>query len=331
MFSSKLVLIFGISAMAGWAESSATVSGPVTGFIFDGQTASLRPMLGIPGAAYLGAPAVSKIDAAAVSPDGSAALAVQAGRLVLYTGLRNAAPAVVTIPGAIAADRFAWAADSGSAAVYSSKSGQAQILSKLAQTPAAGAAIGLTGMAGTVTALAFDGQRILFGVESATAGGIYSVDAHAAPQRIAPAASPSAIGLAGADLYFADKQSQQIWQVQSYAGTSAAVLFANDSSISSPAGVQLSADGQRLYVANAGSRKLAVYDIASRAPAQSIALTCTPTRLDHFGDSSVLLLNDTGQGPLYVLSDSHAAKPAVYFVPAPAPANWREKIRRRPI
>jgi DNA-binding beta-propeller fold protein YncE len=95
-------------------------------------------------------------------------------------------------------------------------------------------------------------------------------------------------------------------------------LFANDSGISSPAGLQVSADGLRLYVANAGNRKLAVYDIASRSPVQSLDLAFTPTRLDRFGDSSVFLMNGSGQGPLYVVRDGGAGKAAVYFVPAPA-------------
>jgi sugar lactone lactonase YvrE len=177
-----------------------------------------------------------------------------------------------------------------------------------------------------VTALAFDGQRIIVGVSG---GGVYLASPPTAAQRIAAASSPSAIALAGANLYFADNQSQQIWQVQAYAGTPAAVLFANDSGISSPAGLQVSADGQRLYVANAGNRKLAVYDIALRSALESLDLNFTPTRLDRFGDTSVFLLNGSGAGPLYVLSDGNPAKIAVYFVPG-APSNHPRKLRPRP-
>src|ERR1017187_6829171 len=122
----------------------------------------------------------------------------------------------------------------------------------------------------------FDGQRLIVGVASNDYGGIYLASAASGIQRIAHAASPSAVDLSGSSLYFADNQAQQIWQVQSYAGTPAAVLFANDSGISSPAGLQVSADGQRLYAANAGSRTLSVYDITSRSPVQSLDLNFTP-------------------------------------------------------
>jgi len=329
MLGKKLVLIFCVFAIAAWAQSTASVGGPVTGFIYDGQTTAIRPMLGIPGAAYLGAPATARVDAASIAPDGTAALAMQSGRLLLYTGL-GSKPVAVAVSGAIAADHFAWSGDSSAAALYSSKSKQAQVLTGLAHTPAAGAPIDLSSLAGPVTALAFDGTRVILGVQAATASGIYIVDADTAPQRIAPAANPSAIALAGADLYFADGQSQQIWHVKSYATSPAPVLFANDSSIASPAGLQLSADGARLYAANAGNQKLTIYEIATRLPAQTIDLSFTPTRLDRFGSASVLLLNDTGQGPLYVLNDNGSAKPVVYFVPAPTPKP-RPGIRIKPV
>jgi DNA-binding beta-propeller fold protein YncE len=325
MHTCKLFIALGAFAISGWAQTSAGVAGPVTGFIFDAQTGAVRPMLGIPGAAYLGNMVAPGLNSASVAPDGSAALAVQQlGRLVLYTGLRGATPPLALhVPGAIAgADHFAWAPISsanggGSAAVvYCSRTGQAQILTGLGQSPAAAAPINLSGLPGQVTALAFDGQRLIVGVASNEAGGIYLASASSGIQRIAHSASPCAIDLAGSSLYFADNQAQQIWQVQSYAGIPAAVLFANDSGISSPAGLQLSADGQRLYAANAGNRTLSIYDITSRLPVQSLDLSFTPTRLDLFGDATTFLLNGTGQGPLYVVRDGAPGKAAVYFVPA---------------
>lgn len=312
----QLILILCAGSMAGWAANDAAVQGPVTGYIFDAQTHAIRPMLGIPGAAYLGAPVASRVDAAAVSPDGSAALVVQAAQVTLYSGLANLQPAAVPMPGALAADNFAWGPSGTAAAVYSSATRQAQVLSNLPAAPSAGLPMDLSGLAGKVTAMAFDGQRIILAVASATAGGIYSVTAQSGPQLVASAGSPFAIVLAGADLYYADNQAQQIWQVRSYATRPAPVLFAADAGISSPAALQLSSDGARLYVANAGSRTLGVYDVAARSPVQSLPLNFSPTKLDRFGDASVFLLNSVSQGktPLYVLSDK-LDKRAVYFVP----------------
>ena len=316
MHSGRLLIALGVLAVTGWAQQpSAGVAGPVTGFVFT-PSGAIRPMVGLPGAAYLGGSVAAGLSTASVAPDGSAALAVPSnGQLILYSGLR-ATPVPLAVNGAIAAvDRFAWA-PGGTAAVYSSRSGQGQILMSVGPSPAAGAAIDLSSLPGPVTALAFDGLRMLVGV-SGDAGGIYLASAGGAGQRIAAAAKPSAIALAGSSLYFADSQSQQILQIQNYAGTPGVVLFANDSSINAPAGLQVSADGQRLLAANAGNQKVVVYDIVSRTPVETLSLSFAPTRLDRFGDSSVFLLNDGSQGPLYVVQDSAAAKPAVYFVPSP--------------
>ncbi len=319
MLTGRIIFAAGVLAAAGWAQSSAGVTGPVTGFIYDAQMSAVRPMLGIPGAAYLGPVVARGLGAASVSPDGSLALAVQQnGKLMVYSGLRSATPTPLTVSGAIAGvDHFAWAADSSAAAVYSSGSAQGQIITVVAATPEAGASIDLSSLTGLVTALAFDGKRLIVGVSSAETGGIYLANAAGGAQRVAAATSPSAIAVANGSLYFSDSQAQQIVQVQTYAGTPAAMVFANDSSIASPAGLQVSTDGQRLYVANAGNRKLGVYDIASQTPIQTVDLTFAPTRLDRFGDSSVFVMNGTGHGPVYVARDGAAGKAAVFFVPAP--------------
>jgi hypothetical protein len=332
MITARLLIALGSLAVTGWAQPSAGVAGPVTGFIFDAQLRAVRPMLGIPGAAYLGNAVAAGLNAASVAPDGSAALAVQQnGKLLLYTGLRGATPVVTALAGAIAnPDHFAWTANSSAAAIYSSHAGQAQVLTALTNSPVAAAPIDLSSLPGPVAALAFDGQRVILAVASADSGGIYLAGAAASGmERIAPAAGPSAIALAGSNLYFSDNQSQQIFQVQNYAATSATVSFANDSGINSPAGLQVSADGQRLYVANAGNRKLAVYDIPSRTPIQSLDLNFIPTRLDRFGDSSVFLMNGSGTEPLYVVRDGGPGQAAVYFVPSAAkPRPLKAPIRR---
>jgi len=328
----SLIPIVCAGSMAICADNNAVLLGPATGFLFDGRARAIRPMLGMPGSAYLGPPVVSNLESSSVSPDGSAALAIQAGKLTLYTGLASASPSAVYLPASIAADYFAWAPGATAAALYSSKSAQAQIVSNLLETPSAGAPIDLSGLADRIDAMAFDGQQIVLAVASEGSSGIYTVTGQSGPQRIAFAGYPCAVVLAGADLYFADRQTQQIWQIQNYARQPAPVLFAGDPSVSSPVGMQLSADGSRLYVANAGSRSLTVYDVAARSRIESVALSFTPTRLDRFGNTSALVLNTAGQGraPLYVLSDANAAKPAIYFVPAPSGVNSRRPIRYRP-
>jgi len=313
-----LFVALGAFALSALAQSSTGVAGPVTGFVFDQTSGMIRAMLGIPGAAYLGYAVGTGMSAVAVAPDGSAALGVRrTGKLVLYTGLRDSRARTQNLAGAIqGVNRLAWAPDAGSAAVYSAGNSQAQILTGLQKAPAAGAPIDLSNLPGPVTALLCDGQNAILAV-SGDSGGIFRASGSSAPERIAAATSPSAMALAGGSLYFADNQSQQVWQIKSYATTPAALIFAGDSGLNMPVGVQVSADGQRLLVANAGNRKLAIYDLASRTVTQSVSLAFTPTRLDRFGDASVFLMNSQGSGPLYVVRDGGAGQAAVFFVPSP--------------
>ena len=59
------------------------LTGPVSGLVFDSGTQALRPILGVPGAAHLGAAAASGLDWAEVAPNGRSALGLSGGRLYL--------------------------------------------------------------------------------------------------------------------------------------------------------------------------------------------------------------------------------------------------------
>ncbi len=313
MRAGLLIFLLGVCAACGWSQPAAGVSGPVTGFVFDAPSGALRSMMGIPGAAYIGRPVTSGLESAAVSPDGASALAVAAsGRLMLYRNLRTA-PEVLPVAGAIAnPDHFAWAADS--IAVYSSRTGRAQFLAHLDSSPSATASLDLSALPGPVNQIAFDGQHLVLAV-AGDSGGIYLAAPGAAAQRIAASPHPSAMVLSASNLYFADVQ--QISEVRNYAGASAAVPFASDSTLRAPSGLQLSSDGRRLYVADSGARTLSVFDTASGARLEKFELNFVPTRLDRFGDASVYLMNDAASGPFYVVRDGGAGKTAIFFVPVP--------------
>jgi hypothetical protein len=307
-----LALILCAFPVLGSAQDRTAVSGPVSGFVFDQTARTLRPVVGVPGAAYLGPAALEGLEAAAVSPDGSAALAVREGRLYLITGL-NAVQAAAAVDGSIqGADRIVWAADGGSAAVYSSVSGRAQVLRNLPKSPEAGSAIDLSVLPGAVTALAVAGDAVLAGVAAADAGGIYLTAPDSPARLLAAAARPSGIAVSGDGLYFVDQERGQVWEVRRFATDATPLLFAD--ALASPVGLQLS--GNRLFVANAGDSTLEVFDVAARASAGRLQLDAAPAMLEAFGSRSVWLLNASAgeQDPLYILSGGE--NPAVYFVPA---------------
>src|SRR5262245_9826140 len=104
-----LSFVLCLMPLAAAAQVTTRVGGPVSGIVFDQKSHSLRPMIGVPGASYLGSPLLEGLDAAAVSPDGTLALAVSEGRLLLVSGLPDAASAGAPVDGAVSgADRLAW-------------------------------------------------------------------------------------------------------------------------------------------------------------------------------------------------------------------------------
>lgn len=304
-----LSIILFVCAVVAPAETAIT--GPVAGFVFDQKVHALRPMLGVPGAAYLGNAVLADLEAAATAPDGDRALAVREGGVFLVSRLKSA-PEAAAIEGAIAgAGLLAFAADGATAAIYSPQSRRAQVLRNLLKTPAAGEAIDLAALPGAVTALAVSGEDLLLGVTAEEGGGIYLCAAGGAPRQVAAAAAPSALVLHGRDAYFTDRERRQVWNVRNFAEEATPLLFAAD--VDSPVGLQLS--GKRLYVASAGSRTLDIFDLEARAGAGRIELDFTPAMLSAFGEKPLWLMNaGDGEEPLYVLDGGE--QPAVYFVPA---------------
>jgi hypothetical protein len=284
------------------------LSGPVSGILFDAKAHALRPMLGVPGASYLGGALVSGIDAAAVSPDGVRALAVADGRLLLVTGFGDGAPQTALLDGAIAAvDRIAWSPDGAFAAVSSSSGASAQLIRDAARNAATGPAIDVP-FALSALAVGTDGE-VLAGGDA----GVYLLAAGSAPRQLAAMDRASALAVRGSSVYAAAAGSGQVWLIENYATSPAASIFAGG--VDSPVGMALAADGKRLFVASSEGRMVRVLDTATHATLRQVELDIAPTQLSAFGGRDVWLLNAAdGADPLYVATGGD--EPAAWFVPA---------------
>jgi sugar lactone lactonase YvrE len=316
----KLALLLGVCALVARGDD-AQLRGPIPGFVFDRSSQSIRPIFGVPGSSYLGPSVAAGFDIASVSPLGISALATQAGKLYVIRNLDSDQPDSTPLDSAITgAGRFAWGQDGVSAAVYSADSRQAQVMRNLdprdsSKAPTIEDATDLSSLNGAVSALAFDGKQLLIGA----AGGVYLADGKSAPKLLVTATNPVALSIdAGkGDLYIADQDSNQIWMVRGYASDSAApMLFADDrAGVSSPVGIRVSGDGQRLLIANSGSKGIDALEISTRAPLGHVDLDFAPGRMEALGSGSLSLLNFGGpDGPLYLLDGGGDL--AVYFVPA---------------
>lgn len=304
------LLIVALAAMP-LAADEMSVSGPVSGFVFDAGAHSLRPMVGVPGGAYLGDAIATGVDVAAVAPNGKLALAVREGRLFLISGFGAAELNWNDLGAALeGADRIAWNSRSTAAVVANSAAGSVQRLSRLDSAPEAAS---LPSLPGAILSLAVDaaGENVLAGVDG---DGLYLL-AGESSRALSRLAKPAAIALAGGDLYVANRATNEVLMIRDYTSGGDATVFANEPmGVSDPVALGLSGDGRALIVASAAGRSLGVYSLAAAGAPQRVDLDFEPSRLDRLAEKGLYVLNSGENEPLQVLDAGLAM--AVYFVPA---------------
>lgn len=299
----KSILSLTLLTTAAWAQDG--IRGPVPGLVYDEQSKALRPMIGVPGASYLGGALAKDLENASVAPNGLMALAVREGKLGLLDLTVNESRWVELSPAAAA--RIAWSADSSAAAVWSAN-GRVEVWRNLKEQPQSAA----LGNLEDVTILAADSTGA---VAAAAGNAVYRLQEGANPELLARINDVSALALSGdgRSLYAASRKDNTVLELADWRNTGGATLLAGENAgVLSPEALALSADGRKLIVANEAS--LVMIDRATRAVTETINLSFKPTRLERLGDGSAFLLNNRQQGqPLEVLSGGPEAK--VFFVP----------------
>ncbi len=299
----KRILISSFLAAAAWAQDD--IRGPVPGFLFDEHSKALRPIIGIPGASYLGGAIASEIESAAVAPSGRLALAVRDSKL----GWMDLSAAELRFTELAAAGnvRIAWNPASSSAAVWHGD-GRLELWSHFAE----GARSVSLGHLDGVTVLALSAKGV---AAAATSEGIYRLVEGESPERIAAISDVSALALdsTGNALYVSSRSGNSALELAGWQTSGAATLLANENAgIEAPAGIALSADERSVIVA--GKSSLVVIDRATRAVQRTLALDFEPTRLEPVAGGRMWRLNSREQGqPLEVLSAGPEGK--VFFVP----------------
>ncbi len=304
-------LVAGMAAIA--AAEPVGPSGPVSGAVFDRKSRSVRPILGVPGSSYLGSRIAGGLDEAAVSPDGRAVLTLAEGRLTLLRGLERLSPVTLGVEGTIPdADRIVWSPDSSAAALYSSSSRRIQLVRDLDKTPAAGPVTELMAQ-GRVASLGVDASgNVVAGVEGA---GVFLLTAGQTERLLGAFRNPVSLLMArkGADLFVVDREGASIVEIRDFLTAGSVMPFTEG--LSAPAGVALSKDARQMFVADAGDRKLKVFDVASRTKISETELDFVPTGLDPLTSEALSLIGSGGENQPYYILDG-GSNPAVYFVPA---------------
>ncbi len=301
MMSNRFLALW-LLAVLPLAAQPLQVAGPVSGLVFDSESAAIRPILGVPGAAHVGDALVDGLEWASVAPGGKSALAVKGGALYVLGGIDRASPTWTPVEGGLGRPELAaWNAGGSAAVLYWAAAGRLQVV----DNSGAHAPISVEGRA---TALALDssGERAVAGLE----GGLYLFAGEGPPVLLARLIEPAGITIAGPDLFVADRASGQILEVRDFAGTPKALPLAE---AGDPVGLALVRG--RLLVASGSRKSLDVYDLASRTLAAQIDLEAEPTTLEPLG-ANLLLLSGRARGLDALMVVDTSRDPGVFFVPA---------------
>jgi hypothetical protein len=295
------------------AQQQGTVAGPTSGLVFDQAAGALRPIQGVPGGATLGNGILLSypVNWLVVAPRlDSAVVAAQDGSLH-FLNLAAGSVSELPLPGITQVPNGVVYSPSGTAAALLYRR-QAQVVTGFPGSPAAGKTMPLEA--------AFDSRdltstRSFIGTLALSDDGAVLLEASGGTVRLAGATGRSrlisgvmtAFAPGGHDAAVADGAGVTL--VRDVDGSAQSTVLATDG-LAQPVGLAFSADGTTVFAA--GSAGLVALSTAG-GPASQLACSCTPTGVAPMGQ--FFLLNQLGQGPLWLLDPNNSA-PRTMFVPA---------------
>src|SRR5271165_4728669 len=120
MLRISATLLTGGLLMGPAFSADTRIEGPITGYLFDAPSASVRALSGAPGAALLSAAVASGCDAVWMAPGGRLGLVLKGGALGLANYANDPPSFAVLDPTGGGVDQAAWSPDGQAAVLYSS-------------------------------------------------------------------------------------------------------------------------------------------------------------------------------------------------------------------
>ncbi|MFN7921107.1 MAG: hypothetical protein U0Q16_13485 [Bryobacteraceae bacterium] len=312
------ILAIASSLLASSLFAQLELGGLRTGYVADDTTRVVRPVLGIPGAAYLGAALNLDFPVASVSliSGGSALVAISGGdqpEAWLVRDLDSASPAARSLGSAT--DAFA-SIRASVVVLYSRSQTSLRIVSQLDREPNAGPAVSEDTLGGKFRFASVDEDSGCAAVVSTAEGETRihefcpSRPAEARFLRSLPGLDPAAIVYSKAlgGLLLADRSGRvTLLRTPLDSGAMDPIAFGLDM----PAGAQ-ALSSTRALIASAASPRAWIVDAKAKAVVQTIDLPIVPAALYYLVPGRVLACNRPGDDPLLVIDLQQDAAP--YFV-----------------
>lgn len=306
-----------LPSIAG-GDRGSSVTGPSLGYVVDASTGSLHIVNGIAGSSIMGSPVHrgSAIRVAAIAPLADYAVVADESGAVWFYGrpaprgnnsaeLSSLSAGTTHLATSPNGDRFvAYAADSGSISIFEVSNGIPRMQRTYSVSLSSSVSrIALPDGAGDPVLLTRDGS----GSTILRAGntGVSSL-----------AVLPGAIDLAffrGSEKALVLDASQNAVYEADFSQQNPALRLVASSGqgINEPVGFAISEDNKTVAVANAGTRKASVVDIATSA-AYDVELPEPPTGVRRMNSRAVFQLTDASSGPMLLLDVQGATARTVY-------------------
>jgi hypothetical protein len=304
---------------AGSSVAQEYLRGPSLGLVHDPMRKTLRPMLGVPGAAVLGDPLPLDfaVEMAAVAPAGSYALLRASGAPDLRL-LRSTAEGhfVESIAGAIEeADRIVLGAAAWSAGAYHRGSKRLQLLRGLPWEPAVSREIDVSLFGGEVTAFAVsdDARTALVAFSTDETSNVWIFPPDGDPKSVLAAGRVVSISFIpeSSDALIVDERQQAVYLLNSENATT--VVAGAADGIEAPIAAQSARNRRFVYIAAAGNGRILILNTEDGSR-RELTCPCSLQVLAQMSDETVFRLGEVSEGPMWLL-DATSAEPRLVFVP----------------
>ena len=316
-------LLIALSNLVAIAQS-ASVGGPILGFLADEHGASIRPVLGVLGASVLGErlELPSGIIRATISPKQDYALAVQRedGQAVIVN-LDIGSPTIVPLAmWALTNATLVQTSPLGTAAaLYAADSKRLQIFSGLPGVPSVAFEFNASILPGDIVGIAIsdDAQLGLVSIGNSENGSLWAVNASGAWLLNASGRSLMRFLAHRHDAVVVEDALQEVSLLQDIDGSPSRLpLFVFTERQQPFSGVAMSDDGRTTFVTQYGSENITILDLETGSSAV-LACGCKPKGLFPLKDASAFRLNGLSGGPISVLDVSSQNARIVVIPPDP--------------
>ena len=320
------------SSSGGGAAPIAATAGPQLGYIWNSSERSLRPILGVPGAAQIGqsvVPAGQYFNAATTN---SIALLEDASGYSLMA-LPSGTPVRLSLPAPTSSttiNQLRLSPGGTSAVVFSPGAATLTLVTGLSLVNSAGTnqAHSLTAPGVVSDAVVSDagstavlvGQKVTLMSATGSTSNLATLAGSAAGLSFlaASAANPD-------DLLIADTAANTLTLVRSVASSPSSATLPTGTLLKTPAAVSASLSGHWAAVANSADASLVRVDLSGQAPAQKVACACQPTLITPLADDGYFRITGPPAqaqlipDPLWIADAT--ATPRTLFIPAVAGAS----------